>query len=71
MAWALTCDVILASEEALIVPDFVDALDAMQRPTILVIQQKWPPELHNKAGLAGEMMDAANGLGAAMKKRRE
>ena len=36
--------------------DVVDALDAMKKPTILVIQQKWPPELMNKAGLAGEMM---------------
>ena len=36
--------------------DVVDALDAMKKPTILVLQQKWPPELHNKAGLAGEMM---------------
>ena len=36
--------------------DVVDALDAMKKPTILVIQQKWPPELQNKAGLAGEMM---------------
>jgi len=36
--------------------DVVDALDAMKKPTILVIQQKWPPELLNKAGLAGEMM---------------
>jgi 4-hydroxy-4-methyl-2-oxoglutarate aldolase len=34
----------------------VDALDAMKKPTILIIQQKWPPELHAKAGLAGEMM---------------
>lgn len=36
--------------------DIVDALDAMKKPTILVIQQKWPPELFNKAGLAGEIM---------------
>src|SRR4029453_14060537 len=36
--------------------DVVHAPDAMKKPTILVIQQKWPPELHNKAGLAGEMM---------------
>ena len=36
--------------------DVVDALDAMKKPTILVIQQKWPPELFNKAGLAGEIM---------------
>lgn len=36
--------------------DVIDALDAMQRPTILVIQQKWPAELMAKAGLAGEIM---------------
>ncbi|MGE3269373.1 MAG: RraA family protein [Chloroflexota bacterium] len=36
--------------------DVLDALDAMPKPTILVIQQKWPPELLAKAGLAGEMM---------------
>ncbi len=36
--------------------DVVDALDEMKKPTILIIQQKWPPELFNKAGLAGEIM---------------
>jgi len=36
--------------------DVVDALDAMKKPTILVIQQKWPQELMSKAGLAGEIM---------------
>ncbi|MFN8526891.1 MAG: RraA family protein [Chloroflexota bacterium] len=36
--------------------DVVDALDASPKPTILVIQQKWPPELMAKAGLAGEIM---------------
>src|SRR5215207_9325839 len=36
--------------------DVVDALDASEKPTILVIQQKWPPELLSKAGLAGEVM---------------
>jgi 4-hydroxy-4-methyl-2-oxoglutarate aldolase len=36
--------------------DVVDALDASEKPTILVIEQKWPPELLNKAGLAGEVM---------------
>src|SRR3954454_18901502 len=34
--------------------DVVEALDAAPKPTILVIQQKWPPEIFNKAGLAGE-----------------
>src|SRR3954471_12527793 len=33
-----------------------EALDAMQRPTILVIQQKWSAELMAKAGLAGEIV---------------
>jgi len=37
-------------------PDVLDALDASPKPTILIIQQKWPPELMSKAGLAGEMM---------------
>src|SRR6266516_4042412 len=32
--------------------DVVDALDASPKPTILILQQKWPPELFNKAGLA-------------------
>ncbi len=36
--------------------DVVDALDAMKKPTVLVIQQKWPDHLMKKAGLAGEMM---------------
>src|SRR4051812_46825047 len=36
--------------------DVIDALDAMPKPTILVIQQKWPTELMAKAGLAGEIM---------------
>ena len=36
--------------------DVVDALDAMKKPTILIIQQKWPAEYRNKAGLAGEIM---------------
>jgi len=36
--------------------DVVDALDAMKKPTILVIQQKWPDGIIKKAGLAGEMM---------------
>src|ERR1700761_8500509 len=36
--------------------DVVDALDAMKKPTVLVIQQKWPDNIMKKAGLAGEMM---------------
>lgn len=36
--------------------DVIDALDAMKKPTILVIEQKWPDGLIRKAGLAGEIM---------------
>jgi regulator of RNase E activity RraA len=36
--------------------DVIEALDNSPKPTILVIQQKWPPEIFNKAGLAGEIM---------------
>ena len=36
--------------------DVIDALDAMPKPTILVIQQAFPPELRTKVGLAGEIM---------------
>lgn len=40
-------------------PDVIDALEAMKKPALLVIQQKWPPELMAKAGLAGEIMATA------------
>ena len=36
--------------------DVVDALDASPKPTILVIQQKFPPEIASKVGLAGGVM---------------
>jgi regulator of RNase E activity RraA len=36
--------------------DVIEAMDASPRPSILVIQQKWPPEIFKKAGLAGEIM---------------
>jgi regulator of RNase E activity RraA len=39
--------------------DVIDALDASKKPTILVFQQKFPPELASKVGLAGEVMATA------------
>ena len=39
--------------------DVVDALDASPKPTILVLQQKFPPELAGKIGLAGGNMTSA------------
>ena len=39
--------------------DVVDALDASRKPTILVLQQKFPPELQGKVGLAGGNMTTA------------
>ena len=44
--------------------DVIDALDAAQRPTILVLQQKFPPEIAGKVGLAGgNMVSAMQALG--------
>jgi len=39
--------------------DVIDALDVMPKPTILVLQQKFPPELAGKVGLAGGNMVSA------------
>ena len=39
--------------------DVIDALAASPQPSILVFQQKFPPELAAKAGLAGEVMTTA------------
>ena len=39
--------------------DVIDALAASPQPAILVFEQKFPPELAAKAGLAGEVMTTA------------
>jgi len=39
--------------------DVIDALDASPKPTVLVFQQKFPPEIAGKVGLAGGNMTAA------------
>ena len=39
--------------------DVIDALDASKKPTILVFQQKFPPEVASKVGLAGGNMTSA------------
>ena len=39
--------------------DVVDALDASPKPTVLILQQKFPPQLANKVGLAGSIMTTA------------
>lgn len=39
--------------------DVVDALDASKKPTVLVIEQKFPPELAGKVGLSGGIMTSA------------
>lgn len=44
--------------------DVLDAVDAMPKPTILVIEQKFPPEIANKVGLAGgNMVSALKAIG--------
>jgi len=39
--------------------DVIEALDASPKPTILVLQQKFPPEIAGKVGLAGGNMVSA------------
>lgn len=39
--------------------DVIDALDASPKPTILILEQRFPPELAAKAGLSGGNMTAA------------
>lgn len=39
--------------------DVIDALDASPKPTILVLQQRFPPEMAGKVGLSGGNMTAA------------
>lgn len=39
--------------------DVIDALDASPKPAVLVFEQKFPPEMAAKAGLAGEVMTTA------------
>lgn len=56
---AVTCVYGLPHEGAparLTFMDVIDALDAMPKPTILVIAQRFPPDLRKKVGLAGEIM---------------
>ncbi|RJQ57756.1 MAG: RraA family protein [Desulfobacteraceae bacterium] len=44
--------------------DVIDALDASKKPTILVLQQKFPPEIAGKVGLAGaNMVNAMKAVG--------
>ncbi len=39
--------------------DVVDALEASPKPTILIMEQKFPPEIANRVGLAGGNMVSA------------
>jgi regulator of RNase E activity RraA len=44
--------------------DVIDAMDASKKPTILVIEQRFPPEIAGKVGLAGgNMITAAMAVG--------
>lgn len=59
VGFAVTCAYGLPSEDPagrLSFMDVIDALDAMPRPTILVVEQRFPPELRTRVGLAGEIM---------------
>lgn len=61
VGYAVTCVIGLPdpSYARLSWPDVIDALDASAKPTVLVFQQKMPPELADKAGLSGGQMTAS------------
>ncbi|NLG48529.1 MAG: RraA family protein [Chloroflexi bacterium] len=61
VGYAVTCVYGLpdATYNRLTFMDVVDALDVSPKPTVLVIQQKFPPEIAGKVGLAGGNMVSA------------
>lgn len=61
VGYAVTCVYGVADPQysQLTLLDVIDALDASPKPTVLVFQQKFPPELAGKVGLAGEVMTTA------------
>lgn len=61
VGYAVTCTYGLpdATFNRLDFGDVVDALEASPKPTILMIEQKFPPEIANKVGLAGGNMVSA------------
>jgi regulator of RNase E activity RraA len=61
VGYAVTCVYGLpeAAPQQLSFADIVDALEASLKPSILVFQQDFPPELADKVGLSGGNMTAA------------
>ena len=61
VGYAVTCVFGLPDPnyERLTFMDVIDALDASEKPTILVFQQKFPSDIADKIGLAGGNMTAA------------
>lgn len=61
IGYAVTCVFGIPRHDgpALSFMNVVDALDASRKPSILVLQQKFPPEVATKVGLSGENMTAA------------
>ena len=66
VGYAVTCVYALPDPNynRLTFADVIDALDAMPKPTVLVLQQKFPPEIAGKVGLAGgNMVSAMKSIG--------
>lgn len=61
VGYAVTCVFALPDPgfDRLSFMDVIDALDASPKPTVLVFEQKFPPEIAGKVGLAGGNMTAA------------
>lgn len=66
VGYAVTCVYGLPdpSYNRLTFADVIDALDAMPKPTVLVLEQRYPPEIAGKVGLAGgNMVSAMKAIG--------
>ena len=61
VGYAVTCvyGMIDPDYSRLTFKDVIDAVDQSEKPTILIIKQKFPPEIAEKVGLSGEIMTVA------------
>ncbi len=58
VGYAVTCVYGLPDPafKRLTLEDVIDAVDASPKPVVLVLEQKFPPEIQNKVGLSGGVM---------------
>ena len=61
VGYAVTCiyGMVESATQQLTFADVAEALEASPKPSVLLIQQNFPPELANKVGLSGGIMTSA------------